>query len=127
MARSNALRPKPMDREVQKPLDLLQKVCRRPRMYLWNPQTPFSALVNFVTGYLAALQTKDAPSPTDKFLAGFGSAFANWLLQVKASKQLVGDPNIGWPGMIAASYPTEQEQFEAFFKLFDEFIGTISA
>ena len=114
-----------MDGEVQKLLDLLQTVRRRPCMFLWNPDAPFTALVNLVIGYLSALPAEGAPSPATNLLAGCGGSFANWLLQVKESKRLAGDPNLGWPGMIAVSYPTEQGQLDAFFKLLDEYTATI--
>jgi len=88
-------------------------------MFLWTPtHQPFTALVNLVNGYTEAI-----PENEPFMLASCGGGFANWLQQIKTARGFVGDSSVGWMGLISGSYPSEQEQFEAFFTPLEEYLS----
>jgi hypothetical protein len=108
-----------MDERTQKLVELLRRIHTAPRMYFWASDEPFAAVRNIVNGYCSALRDKSDSQYID-FLDPCGN-FAEWLTK---DKGLSGDRNVGWMGKIHLSYPNEQERFEAFFSLLEEYIAT---
>jgi hypothetical protein len=103
-------------------LDLLRSIGKRPRMYLWTSAAPFSAFVNFLMGYWMGAAHDEHRCQASDFLSSCGGGFAEWLLRIKPERGFTGDRNVGWPGLIAASFPNEQKRFEAFFELLEEYL-----
>lgn len=110
-----------MDDRIKREFELLEGIQQRPGMYLWSPNEAFKALVNFLRGYWEGQCDEWMRSPYDDPLAPCGGEFHEWLLRIKQERGFVGDRNVGWPGLISSSFPTEEERFKAFFRLLAEY------
>jgi hypothetical protein len=104
-----------MDDGTERFLELLTTVRQRPFMYLYNRESPYMALVDYISGYFAGMLPNNA--------GNWEGGFNEWIWKSKAEKGLLGERNLGWQGIIASSFPTEQERFENFFVLLDEYLA----
>jgi hypothetical protein len=92
----------------------LDHLRTRGAMYLWGwSWHRYGSLVDFLNGYQCAQGTEPLAIHDRCW------EFTDWLLNVK---NLPGTRNTRWEGVIRAAYPTEEERFDAFLTLYEEFL-----